>query len=599
MNRVELHFKDKIAIIGIVGLILSGLIFSTQKYAVENQVLMNRVSIDQSVSQLEATMKVESDMLLRVSQNLKTIHWESGANRISADMLRFVVNRKTYDYGLWIKPDQVINGSDYIAPRALEESGQKNVGDEIYWGDIFVDQEKSTLNIPIYVPLRASKNHEGMLYRVVDGSDLLRSLRKLSIDKGGRGFLINREKKIIQLETYDATYIDEMSGIIDQNLTQILNQSFDTYKNHYLISARPIKGSTWYFVYFQNERTEWVVFLSKIAILMATLSGLTYFIWLDHKKVTKAHEGAKALKASYEAKITELSYHINPWLSREAEQILVLREIENSRWLMDYKLNSALRSLSGELVERCEVTFSDILHWMNNYLHVQQRHMRIEVPSQMSKIVLNESLVSELVALVLVIGEMEAIQHIICRVDYEDFIISFAFLSDNLSIIDQIKVRMKPPLFHQDEKKAFERNFVGNKLFYHYGEVLEPVEVSPVYQGGELPKRIFLLLPSEDQNAVIQIYCERLGVEVSFVEQIEKVPENEILLLGIKTYSKIEEMASLGIKLPKRMILYGDEYEHELAGMAKNYGHIQRPYSIDRVEYALRFSDKQKEKYND
>lgn len=599
MNQFKLHLKDKIIVMLTVGLILSWLLVDAQKYVVSNQLLINQANIDRIVNKFELNMRSESGMIQRVKQSVEQERLDTSSARLQK-ALNYVVNRTAYTYGLWIKPDVVINSSEYVSPQSLETEGDKAIGDDVYWGDIFLDQEKDTLNVPIFMKIQSGLNgKEAVLYRAVDNSEILRDLRKLSISKGGKGFLINRDRKIIQLQNNDAQTIKDMGRIIDKNLNGIFNAPFDVYTENYLVSSRPIAGSTWYFIYFQNLNKNWIAFISKLGVLGFSMILLAYFLWKDHQKISLVHQEALALKLRYDEKEKERAHDINPWLSREAEQILLLRKMEDAKWLVEFKLNSALRALSGEETEIRDVYLLDMIHLLNQYLKMIMSSVRVEVPNDAKQLALSESLVSEFINLAVVIGNINEIQHVICRVDKEEMNITFTFLSDDLSIIDQVTQNMPEIVFQRNVKNEFEKHVVGNKLIYHYGKAQETKEAMEIYKAGELPERVYMLMPSQDQNTVIRIYCERLDVEVVEIEQIERVPEKEILLIGIQTYSKIEEMTSLGIKLPKHIILYGDEYDSELMALAKHYGNIQRPYSLEKVEYALRFANKQKEKYNE
>lgn len=499
--------------------------------------------------------------------------------------LKYVINRESYQYGLFISPDRVLNGSELINPSVLMSSGKKRYGDRVFWATPIVSQGNETAVIPIYQPLSEPRlGVSGILYREVRVKELIESAKRLNNERKGLTFFISDEKQVVGLLPINANNTAIMESTLDKYMLPILSQSFKTTDaKHYVFSER-IGSSHWHLVYVEPRQIGSIQFVFLALSLLVANLIITFVILKQEKK--PAIEDANHLTNPDYKEGTNNEKMLLQRLKLEAHQIDWLRSQDKQfiQSILSFKLEVLLSELLNKNDYTRTLCLRDLMHWLKGYSQASTT-LEIECGTGAERIHLDADMVYELISLFEVLLHQEGLKQIEISPDVSNQILVITLYGEQI-----LNARFTEAILTeralQGQDKRVQRSFIGNRIVYKLEgskTTTQNLQAKPLEEYS-LPDSVVLYSPDFEGHAIVKFYLDYLGLQYKVTADIKDLHHVDAILASPKAMRQLVEAKELGLPITSSLVLCKDETTDDAVLEASCDWIIHRPYSLDKIQ---------------
>lgn len=514
---------------------------------------------------------------------------KSSENDLRAQ-LKYVINRQAYQYGVFISPDRVINGTELISPSMLMDSGKKRYGDRVFWSTPIVNYEKMSAMIPIYQPLSEPRlGVSGVLFREVSVDYLVEKAYKLSAERKGIVFLISDEKQVIQLLPPDSDSSKLVASSLESYLTSILNQSFRMEDDKKFIFSERIGSSHWNLVYIEPYRASIQMIYLLAGILIIPIILMLVVIITADKKYKVLNLELKNLRLNEEMQKAKSEDLILDTIKAEAYQIDWLRSQDRqySHNIMVYKLEVLLAKLLEKNDYSRTLSLKELVQWVSG-INETVGIIRIECGAGSERLHLNSAMVFEFVFLFEILLSCEGLRQIEISPDVMNQLLVISLYGDQIFNTSSLENLLNEKTLDTYKRKV-QRSFIGNRIVYkletHKPVVEKPSVKSTVDQ--VLPSSVAIYSPDYEGHAIIKFYLDYMGLKYSTINDLKSLADVDVVLASSRAMKQIVEAKSLGMPILSRLVLCKDDSEDDIMLEASCDWIIHRPYSLDKIQQIL------------
>lgn len=500
--------------------------------------------------------------------------------------LKYVINRQSYQYGLFISPDRVLNGTELINPSVLMNSGKKRYGDRVFWATPLVSEASEHVVIPIYQPLSEPRlGVSGILYREVKADELMNSVKRLHAERKGVAFFISDEKQVIGLSPISAMSSALTEDTLEKHLVSILGQSFKVTDTKSYIFAERIGSSHWHLVYVEPRHTGTVQFLF-LALCLLVANLIIVFVILKPGKPSPSDDEVLRLGNRVILDGPTQESLLMQRLKAEALQIDWLRgqEKQYTQSILSFKLEVLLAALLNKNDYTRTICLKDLIHWLKGY---SQAHttVQIECGTGAERIHLDAEMVYELLSLFEVLMQQEGLKQIEISPDVSNQLLVITLYGEQILSAKFTESILSEKAL-QGQEKRIQRSFIGNRIVYKLeGEkpLAEKVQIKTLEENS-LPKSVVLYAPDFEGHAIVKFYLDYMGLHYIVTADMKNLQDVDVILAAPKAMKQLVEARELGLPITSSLVLCKDESLDDAVLEAACDWIIHRPYSLDKIQ---------------
>lgn len=558
----------------------------------DSQMQAERAQLEMSnlTNVLELQMDREIGFLELTAEKLNRQLMDKNKESELRAQLKYVINRQAYQYGIFISPDRVINGTELISPSSLMNTGKKRYGDRIFWSSPIVNFEKMSAIIPIYQPLSEPRlGVNGILFREVSVDYLVANASKLSEERKGITFLISDDKQVVQLLSPTAEMTKVVASILERHLTFILNQSYRVEDGQGFIFSERIGGSHWHLVYIEPYHASVQMLCLLAGILLIPILLMAVVILTADKKYKHLNIELVNMKNKDESQRVKAEELLMETLKAEAYQIDWLRsqERQHSHNVMVYKLEVLLAKLLEKNDYSRSLSLKELVQWLNG-ISKEQGTVRIDCGTGSERLHLNSAMVYEFVSLFEVLLSQESLKQIEISPDVMNQLLVITLYGDQILNANFIEAILNEKSLDVNKGKI-QRSFIGNRIVYKleaHKPVAEKSQVKPMEEQ-VLPSSVVIYSPDYEGHAIIKFYLDYIGLKYTTTSDIKSLQDVEVILASSKAMKQLVEAKALGLPISSKLVLCKDDSEDDIMLEASCDWIIHRPYSLDKIQQIL------------
>lgn len=593
MNNQYKRYWDKL-IFSIIALVVIGwMIFDHSKSERELYEKNLEYEVDLVSSRVNQLVQTNRVMLTLATGHVETALSQENGLPLATQQLEYMVDRVNYKYSLFVEPNNIINGIDTIDPRMLMKQGYKKYGEVVYFGDPFFDGERKTLYFPIYTKLNEKKiSNKGMVYKEIDASILVRDLTRMNINRGGQGYLIDKNSKVTNLSLNSSVSSSETKVIhrlVEEG--KFRNNQLFSYNGH-LITTRLINSTEWQIVYIQKdknvlEKETGNLFFIGVIVLLVFLVGV-----IDMRKITKAEKEMIAIHKSGEERNLKNEHPYYEWLKHESEQIKYLNTNNYSDEILRFKVNHCLVLLSNSSEVMPTYSSKEFLNWAKEHFEQNFTKISIEDYSDSGTVSMSPMLLQASISLVRFLMDSELGGSVQLKGDVENQLLIFNCFGDISKLAIEIASLKEMTTSYDNLKDDVRITSIGNRIILsmNHKQIHEMGKSSYVQEPILYPKLVYFYENEAEQSAILKFYLDYLKMPYEVITSLKAVPADSVVLITESVYMSITEADQIGVDLPYRFIVCGDFDSAQCAEAIT----ISRPYALEKLEFALQRVSKKK-----
>lgn len=501
-------------------------------------------------------------------------------------LLKRVVDRSDYSYGLYISPDQVINGDDRIDPIRLLEQGRKKYGETVYFGNFFFDGERKTLWIPMFMKLndqrRASKS---VLYTEIDATALVRDINRIHINRGGQGFLVDHNGKITSL-SLNASVAGEALTVITKLVedNQIGQNGFIQEKEH-LIAVRAITSTDYKLIYIEPTLDLSTQNTTNYFLIGFVIMLLFAIVVIDMKRYQGYEIKILESKLPEDQKKEKENSSFYEWLQIEAEQVKQLYSTDYSVSILDFKAAHCLRMLNDSEHELLSYASNDFAEWANQHLIYSNSALKLDYYDGNSAVAMSPAMLQAGINIIDRLCSSGLDGTVQIKTDIENQLMVFNCFGEVSKILVENGGSKLKAVSYNIEKDDARITVVGTKIILslstkqgHRAALKKTEKANDMY-----PSLVYFYENETEQNAILKFYLDYLKMPYEVITSLKGVPDNSVVMITETVYFSLTEADNIGVSLPYRFIVCGDLNTDSVMDTVT----VNRPYALDKIEYAL------------
>lgn len=581
------QYWDKLIFIGIVTAIASWMISdysrqealqNQQALALELDLIGSRMSQLVTVNKalIEVTgAKLEASMILPENEvNLRRL-------------LKPTIDRQTYHYSLYLAPDRIVNGSEWIDPQTLIKEGQKKYGELIYFGAPYFDGERKMLFFPIYTVLSDKKvGQQGILYTAIDASSLIRDFTRMDSQDGGQGFLVDHTGKAINL-SLGSTNMTPETALLHQLMTEnrLGKQGQINFFNHQVL-VRPVVSTDWKLVYIERQKGLFEQRSSHVVLMGALVLIMLLIVISDAKRLLKLEKHSnEAANAHIKPETVALKQPYYDWLLREASQLKSLNTSPYADEIRRYKVNHCLELLGSPERQPATLSSKTFIKWIQKHVETSSSKLQIEAYSDGLETEMTPAMVQAGIELTNFLIESGLRGSIQIKGDSEDQLLVFSLYGEISKAAFEAGMLQNDLVTYDSAKDEAQISVVGNRVIISADNrrLSTYVSTQTAKEERDFPTQVYIYESETEQNAILKFYLDHLKVSFETVDSLKTVPPQSIVMVTESIYLSLTELDSLAYELPYLFVVCGDLETISSEEVIT----VSRPYALEKLEYAL------------
>lgn len=588
MKEMMKRHGDKLLFLLIAVLILGWMLIDfTQKETLEKQ-----MNLDGEMDLISAHMNqlVESNrMILEVASSrlVKDVLAVDRENDLR-QLLTFTVDRVTYNFGLYLKPDRIINGFDQINPSELINQGEKKYGEVVYFGEPFFDGERKKLIMPIYMTLNDKKiGTEGIIYTQIDAGNLISDFNRMDSKMEGQSFLVNNQGKAINLSLGKSLMTAEASLMNQLIAEDKLSSPMRLISGDYQVISRSINSTGWKMVYIEEKSSFFNSEYMNLVVMFALIIGIVLIHLLDTLKLINRDKTELPKEKLLEH--TEKHEETSPsfvWLKNESNQVKKLRLTNYSDEVLQFKIQYCLDLLGDMPTEDYTFSSKKFLKWSQRHFEAQFARLQIEEYSGNLEMGMTADLVQAAIDLVYCLADSGLRGSVQFKSDPENQMLLFSLFGDISKVVGKMSTFKNQIEIYEGSDRYIRFAEIGNRIILSVssGKKAVKAEIKSSLSESDLPQLVYFYENEAEQNAILKYYLDHIKMPYETINSLKAVPMHSVVMMTESIYNGLIEVNSIGFEMPYRFIVCGNQENITSDDVIV----VSRPYAIEKLEYALK-----------
>lgn len=586
MNLLRRNVK-KISALLAIAITLTAVFVMFIKKESEQQYSTLHSELDLLTNSLSMQMAQEIGFLELTAEKLNRSLMAPEKEALLRSQLKFVINRETYQYGVMITPDRVINGVERINPLALANTGKKRYGDRVFLSNPIINLDKLTASIPIYQPLSEPKlGVNGIIYREVEVNYLMQNVSRLYQGRKGISFLLSDEKQVISLLASDP-FIEKLTGdLLEKQLEKLIGQDYVVRDNEAFIYAKRIGTSEWHLVYIEPFMNQINTVVLMGLLLIIPILVILVWIFIEDKKALKQRSELERLLKQEEAMLESPDNLLLASMKLEALQIEWLRSQERkyAHAVLVYKLEVLLSRLLDRESFMRTISLKELNEWLTEIVPKDGK-LTVVCATGAERMHLNPAMVYELINLYEHLLSRDDLKQIEIAPDVSNQMLVLTLYADKVLSANSLEAYLNERALAV-YKDQLQRSFIGNRIIYKLESFQAVTDMSKnvVVENMALPQEVILFTTDREGHAIIKFYLDYLGVKYMTVEDDKLLADTDIIMAAPMGMARLLELK------PEKhgcLILCKDETEDHMHLESSCDFVIHRPYSLDKIQQIL------------
>lgn len=588
MKDLIRRYGDKLIFLLITVFILGWMVMDfTQKEMLEKQ-----LDLDGEMDLISAHINqlVESNrVILEVASSKidKDVLAEARENELR-QLLTFTLDRVTYNFGLYLKPDRIINGFDQINPTELIKQGEKKYGEVVYFGDPYFDGERKKLIMPIYMTLNSKKTGlEGIIYTQIDAGTLISDFTRMHSKMEGQSFLVNNQGKAINLSLGKSSMTAEASLMSQLIAEDQLSSPMRLVRGDYQVISRSINSTGWKLVYIEERLSFFNSEYLNLVVMFVIILGIVLMLILDALKLLNRDKTElpkqRELENIEKQEETSASFI---WLKNESNQVKRLRLTTYSEEVLHFKIQYCLDLLGDVSTEDYAFSSKKFLNWSQRHFEAQYAKIQIEEYSGNLEMGMTPDLVQVAIDLVYCLADSGLKGSVQFKSDPENQMLLFSLFGDISKIVGNLSNFKKRIEVYDGSDRHIGFAEIGNRIILsvNSGKKVIKAEVKSTWTPSDLPQKVYFYENIAEQNAILKYYLDHIKVPYETINSLKTVPLHSVVMMTESIYNGLIEVNSIGFEMPYHFIVCGNQENINSDDVIV----VSRPYAIEKLEYALK-----------